>query len=56
MVDPYFNRITSLVGLRCTFTSVLCWILLLSSDIFFVTQLRECSEDINEIDIKPDGS
>ncbi|XP_047096063.1 E3 SUMO-protein ligase SIZ1-like [Lolium rigidum] len=30
MVDPYFNRITSL--------------------------LRECSEDINEIDIKPDGS
>lgn len=30
MIDPYFNRITSL--------------------------LRDCSEDVNEIDIKPDGS
>ena len=28
-IDPYFNRITSLVGLHCTFASVLCLILLL---------------------------
>ncbi|CAM0958076.1 unnamed protein product [Alopecurus aequalis] len=55
-IDPYFNRITSLVGLLCTFASVLCWILLLSLIFFFVTQLRDCNEDVNEIDIKPDGS
>ncbi|KAE8678877.1 E3 SUMO-protein ligase SIZ1 [Hibiscus syriacus] len=55
IIDPYFNRITSKV---CTllFYSYLHDVNVWDNDDQTVVQMRNCGEDITEIEVKPDGS